>query len=438
LDGSDECKLFGALRNRTQGNSSLTVIIEELIVQIRITLKLSGWSKTQKHAKLHKQFKKFFKDHPEIDEEDFDDSVEIDGSFSLGALREVFKVTYKTTRLRKVISGSTDDDCELLFKMKKQANNESNEITQRLQLNQLHDVIQAKFSIEIDMQIRLQYVSEQIWQCLQQSPFVIELLMDIKMSDLAEPITPANPQPSTDCSCDDGDDGKPEFGDIYELSYISHYCSNGDSCGDVNGEEGVEPTAAPTSSTPAASSSSSDAPSSSSAAPSSSSDAPSSSSAAPSSSSDAPSSSSAAPSSSSVAPSSSSAAAETSTAASTASSAPPVDCPKRADTIVKNGNQYGNASWLEYSIEVVFRGWNLQMRTAYQSTFNNIKYCINEASGNVCVGQSYAFKITKLVFYMTSYSQNNQVYHDAEMNIPIKGGSSHGFYGKIKDFCDCA
>jgi len=408
LDVNDNCKLFEALKNHTCGNVTVELEKEVLIVNMRKALKNNAWSKKQKHAKLHLLMRSFLTIH--VDIADCIDDIEVEGLGDIGSFRRVMKVAHQTTRLAKVISGSSNDDCELLKRLNECANNASIEPTQRASIGQLHGVILVKFQIEVDLQIRLQYVSQQSAEMLQGAPWVIQLLMEIEMKDNDE-----------DCGCDDG-----KWGDFYELRFCSHMCTNDGSCGEVAGGEGTDPTGAPTSSTAAGPTSSSAAPSSSSssAAPSSSSPAPSSSSsAAPSSSS------SAAPSSSSSpAPSSSSSPAPSSSTGSTGSTVPPVVCGDRSVVVVKNGNSHGNASILEYSIQVVFDSWGVIQRSSYSSTKVDIKNVIlNDA-------MTMIQKINKIVDLATNYSKSNLVVQDRQMNIPMLEGS---FHGKIRDFCAC-
>jgi hypothetical protein len=386
LDGSDDCKLFKALRNGTEGNATETAEIETLIVQIRLVLKKGGWSKTQKNAKIHKLKKEFFKTRVELELKI--NKVEIEGLGSVENFRRVFKVAHQTTRLSKVISGSNDNDCELLKKLKAVADNETIDPALTEQIRNLHGVLKAKFEIEVDLVIRLQYISQQCHEFLLQSPWIVDLLMDIELEDN-----------DPECGCDNG-----KWGDVFELLFVSHFCTNEGSCGEAGGGEGTEPTGASTDSTVAQSSSTG---------------APSSSSAAPSSSSAAPSSSSAAPSSSSAAPSSSSAAPATTTVA-------PLICGNRPQLIVVNGSSHGNASILEYSIQVVYDSWPQPQRSSYDTTKNKIRITI---LGSLSVSA----KINKIKDYMLAYSPFNATMRALQMNIVMKEGN---FNGKIRDFCE--
>jgi hypothetical protein len=191
LDGTDDNKFFKAMRKATIGDAIATADLETLIADIKIIIKTSGWTKTQKHAKIHKKMKAFFKTRITLEISVNKQEVECLGIVE--SFRNVFKVKHRTTRVIKVISGSNNDDCELLKRLNLTASNESIEATQRGSIVQIHSVIKAKFEIEVDIMIRLQFVSQKIYDLLLQSPWVIQVLMDIKLEDN-----------DPECGCDEG------------------------------------------------------------------------------------------------------------------------------------------------------------------------------------------------------------------------------------------
>jgi len=380
LDVNDNNPLFTALRNNTACNATVSADIETLIIQIKVVLK-KPWTKTQKHAKIHKIMKAFFLIHIDIEEKI--NLIEVGSLGSVENFRRVFKVAHQTTRLAKIISGKDDATCELLRKLTAVVTNTSINITIRTQFSNLHDSIQGMFDVTVDLQLRLQFVSQECHSFLAQSPWAVDILMDIELVD-----------PDSDCGCDNG-----IWGDVYELIFCSHFCTNEGSCGEVNEGEGTD---APTSSTAAVTSSSGG-----------------------------PTSSSGGPTSSSGGPTSSSAKPSTSSAAPSSTSVPPVNCANRPALIVVNGCSYGNQSILEYSIQVVYDSWTGPtwgwLKTMYSNTFNNIK-------ATIAGGLGTSAKINKIRDYMTNFSKNNLATQDYEMEIVMKEGN---FNGKIRDFCNC-
>jgi hypothetical protein len=103
-------------------------------------------------------------------------------------------------------------------------------------------------------------------------------------------------------------------------------------------------------------------------------------------------------------------------------------CGNRPVTIVKNGCSHGNASIIEYSIEVEISYWSMPQRTGYYNTRNLIKNVVlNDAL-------SVSEKINQIIDLLLAYSPSNQVYRERQMNITMKQGN---FNGNLGDFCGC-
>jgi hypothetical protein len=200
-------------------------------------------------------------------------------------------------------------------------------------------------------------------------------------------------------------DATKAYGDIYELVECSHICTNEGSCSEVNGGEGTD---SPTSSTDAQSTT-------------------------PAANTTTPPANTTTP-----APTTSSGAPTTSSDAPTSTVGPPV-CGDRPQLIVINGCSFGNASIMEYSIEVVYSTWTLTRRSGFNPTKKNIKDTINLSSisykGVIRSTATVSEKINMIIDISTDYSANNLTIQDMNlMSIPMKEGT---FNGKMRDFVDC-
>lgn len=66
LSSDDNCDLFEAIRNATKGNDQAESDCEDLIAELTIILKKSGWSYEQKLAAFYTKFQYYFEINSEL------------------------------------------------------------------------------------------------------------------------------------------------------------------------------------------------------------------------------------------------------------------------------------------------------------------------------------------------------------------------------------
>ncbi|KAI1704074.1 hypothetical protein Ddc_16291 [Ditylenchus destructor] len=223
LDSNGDCELFEALLNATQGNQQQYEAVLELIEELRVTVFANvELTYAQKLAKCHEIIVAFFEVHVEWQSSFYE--IEITGYGSFESYVDVCHGYYRALTIGKVISGSSDSDCVLLAALTEASANTSFSLSVRNQIKELHDKLQAYFVIEIDISIRLQYISQQCFQVFQVEEFIVQVL------DLI--------------SCEvDGE----LWGLWYDVLWCSQFCHNSGSCGDL--DHGMGTSLAPSTST---------------------------------------------------------------------------------------------------------------------------------------------------------------------------------------------
>ncbi|KAJ9473802.1 hypothetical protein VN97_g13278, partial [Penicillium thymicola] len=164
LDSSNDCDLFEAMRNATEGDvekeSAVLVLIEELkVILLDVSLSMG-----QKKAKCHDKFKLFFEMH--VEWEEFFLEIEIEGFGSLSEFIDIAHGHKQSLTLEVVLSGSSDSDCALCAALTEAVANTSFTLSVRNQIKQLHDKLITFFASTTDVEVRLAYVSAQYWQMI--------------------------------------------------------------------------------------------------------------------------------------------------------------------------------------------------------------------------------------------------------------------------------
>lgn len=87
LDSNGDCKLFDAIRNKTNGNAAAQTEAEDLIAQLTIIFQNSGWSYEQKMAACYNTFSLYYESSSSL--KDALKDCEIDGYGSLESFLDV-------------------------------------------------------------------------------------------------------------------------------------------------------------------------------------------------------------------------------------------------------------------------------------------------------------------------------------------------------------
>ncbi|KAI1690566.1 hypothetical protein DdX_22413 [Ditylenchus destructor] len=128
LDSNDDCDLFEAMRNATEGDAEKESAVLVLIEELKVILLDVSLSMGQKKAKMHDKFKMFFEMH--VEWEEFFLEIEIEGFGSLSQFVDVAHGHKQSLSLEVVLSGSSDSDCALCEALT-EASSQSNQAVPR-------------------------------------------------------------------------------------------------------------------------------------------------------------------------------------------------------------------------------------------------------------------------------------------------------------------
>jgi hypothetical protein len=154
---------------------------------------------------------------------DFLITVEIEGFGSVESFLDVTKVEHQIVTVKNVISNHTDESCPFLGALADIFNNVSIEITIRVTVKQLHDVVQGAFLDFDDFAIRLHNCSKQMREFRKLAPWIAPIIYD---ANLVANI---------------GEEEGEEWGDCYDLEFVGQMCSTYSICGGANSGPGTPP-----------------------------------------------------------------------------------------------------------------------------------------------------------------------------------------------------
>ncbi|KAI1706829.1 hypothetical protein DdX_12823 [Ditylenchus destructor] len=216
LDEKDSCTLFEALLNATVGNQeqhqAVIQLIEELKVSIFLNVQLTY---AQKLARIYLAFESFFEVHVEWKSVFY--KFEISGYGSFESFLDVSHGYDRALTISTVIGGSSSD-CVLLLALDEAVANTSFTITVRNQLKQLRIKLAAYFDVEVDVQLRLTYISQQCWQLFLVEEFITQFLDLISLEVHGE-----------------------QWGIFYDILWCSQFCHNSGTCGNLGHGLGTSP-----------------------------------------------------------------------------------------------------------------------------------------------------------------------------------------------------
>ncbi|KAI1697573.1 hypothetical protein DdX_18429 [Ditylenchus destructor] len=224
LDSNDDCDLFEAMRNATEGDAEKESAVLVLIEELKVILLDVSLSMGQKKAKMHDKFKMFFEMH--VEWEEFFLEIEIEGFGSLSEFVDVARGFKQSLTLEVVLSGSSDSDCALCEALTEASANTSFDLSVRSQIKQFRDKLVTFFATTTDVEVRLAYVSAQYWQMIIMEPWIVKVMSLVSIKDKT-------------CGC--GED----WGIFADLIWVSQFCKNSGSCGCVTCGMNPASTAAP-------------------------------------------------------------------------------------------------------------------------------------------------------------------------------------------------
>ncbi|KAI1700777.1 hypothetical protein Ddc_17940 [Ditylenchus destructor] len=200
LDEKDSCTLFEALLNATVGNQEQHQAVIELIEELKVSIFLNvQLTYAQKLARIYLAFESFFEVHVEWKIVFY--KFEISGYGSFESFLDVCHgVSFRT---------KFPDDAVA---------NTSFTITVRNQLKQLRIKLAAYFDVEVDVQLRLTYISQQCWQLFLVEEFITQFLDLISLEV----------------------DGE-LWGIFYDILWCSQFCHNSGTCGNLGNGLGTSP-----------------------------------------------------------------------------------------------------------------------------------------------------------------------------------------------------
>jgi hypothetical protein len=208
VDSNGKCGATKALENAGKSlNAQDKSKIDALIIEINAHLDVSisvGFTYEQRLALVWQSCEAFFVTNPSL--RSFVLSVEIEAYGSFESFLDVCHVFERTTSLSLVISGKTKSDCVLIQALYQASLNASFSPSVQMQIGQLQLKIETFFSVEVDFNVRLEFVSWTIHDMFKLQPFQFVFIEQI--------------------SCG-------EWGDIIDLIFCSGICTNY-GCGNTN------------------------------------------------------------------------------------------------------------------------------------------------------------------------------------------------------------
>ena len=224
LDDDDNCPLFDALFNCTDGSyeqeSAVNALINETLLEICGDMTLSV---TKKNKKIFEALSKFFSLHAEWQVSFFKYKIKGFGSFH--QFFEITKTSYQITEVDGILEGEVEE-CAFMVSFKNQLElikaDATVSLTIKASLNQFYQrVLQALKAGGLKGKARLSIIIHQFNECFKLYDFLVEFLMTIEIEGfgsflelifcgpgkLPHPPKPtlgpivSSPKPTCSCTC---------------------------------------------------------------------------------------------------------------------------------------------------------------------------------------------------------------------------------------------
>uniref|UniRef100_A0A915EBC5 Uncharacterized protein n=1 Tax=Ditylenchus dipsaci TaxID=166011 RepID=A0A915EBC5_9BILA len=202
LDASGSCQVLEALENATESMSQTDQdLVYSLIVDIKACLEDFSFSYQQKLAQIHLKCKNFFGKNPHLEEPIKKCHIKGYGSFEV--LLSVCETFYSVVNIQDVLEGSDESDCVLIEAFSNATKDANVPLTYKTQLQEMNGKFKAFFKVNIDLSIRLKYVSQVCYNSSGLMPWLVEIYEELECG---------------------------EWGDVFRMLFCSHLCSNNGPC----------------------------------------------------------------------------------------------------------------------------------------------------------------------------------------------------------------
>lgn len=190
------CPLFDALDECGQNGTASQQAAIKVLIQ-KLTVIINGYySFSETLVLISKEFSDFFIQYPDLKELIFNGEIEQFGI--LKSFIDLCKVYWRIDNFELSVGGSTST-CELLISLDGLWKNTTYSTSQRSDFKALYTKISAYFEVEVSVQLRVQYFTEQIYQLLILAEWDISALYIVEIKG---------------------------YGSLYDLIYAYVYCIN--------------------------------------------------------------------------------------------------------------------------------------------------------------------------------------------------------------------